>query len=111
MKEHTSNTLFTADWMGAPHADGECLCSPTSSTRRSPAQIARVFRPERLRWLQYCDPEPVFETIDDHDRDARPGYRLSGSRDRKMRRRHGVYGADETVIEMITTGERLAELK
>ena len=111
LKEHTSNTLFTAYWMGAPHVDGECLLfSDELDSPLSPAQILE-FQARALRWLQYCDPEPVFDTIDDlietHDPDiVCPAHGTVYREDAT-----GYMERMKTVVEMITTGERLAELK
>jgi flavorubredoxin len=111
MKEHTSNTLFTADWLGSPHLDGECLLfADELDTPLSPAQIME-FQARALRWLQYCDPEMVSRTIDDLIETHQPEI-ICPAHGTVIREDAISYmNQMKTVVEMITTGERLAELK
>lgn len=111
LKEHTSNALFTADWMGSPHLEGDCLrFADELDTPLSPEQILE-FQARALRWFQYCDPEPVKAAIDDLIEVHEPEIICPG---------HGTVIREDAVthlaemkdvIDMILTGERLAELK
>jgi flavorubredoxin len=111
MKEHTTNTLFTADWMGAPHLEGECLrFSDELESSLSPGQITE-FQARALRWLQYCDTEAVYAAIDDLIQTHRPDFVCPAHgtvvREDAVEYMEGM----KSVVDMITTGGRLAELK
>jgi flavorubredoxin len=111
MKEHESGALFTADWMGSLHVEGECL--EFNDELDVPVTAERIIEMQAraLRWLQYCDPEAVYRAIDalieDHDPQIlAPAH---GVVIRKDAVEH--LELSKTVVEMITTGGRLAELK
>ena len=111
LKEHTTNTLFTADWMGAPHLDGECLrFADELDSPLSPGQIME-FQARALRWLQYCDAEMVHRAIDDLIETHHPDI-VCPAHGTVVRADAITYMEEmKTVVDMIAAGERLAELK
>lgn len=64
MKELQSGTLFTADWMGSPHVDGECQLFADEFDDDLSAEQILEFQARALRWLQYCDEAAVERAID-----------------------------------------------
>jgi flavorubredoxin len=111
MKEHTTNTLFTADWMGAPHLAGECLrFADELDSPLSPGQILE-FQARALRWLQYADTERVHEAIDDLIQTHHPTI-ICPAHGTVIREDAETFLEEmKTVVDMIAHGERLAELK
>ena len=111
LRERTSNALFTADWMGAPHLDGECLLfADELDTPLSPEQITE-FQAGALRWLQYCDEAAVSRVIDRLVERHHPNVICPA---------HGTVIREDAVeylermkavIELITTGDHRRELK
>jgi flavorubredoxin len=111
MKEHTTNTLFTADWMGAPHLEGECLrFADELDSPLSPGQILE-FQARALRWLQYADTGRVKEAIDGLIETHHPNI-ICPAHGTVIRENAETYLEEmKTVVDMIASGERLAELK
>jgi flavorubredoxin len=64
MSETKSNTLFTADWMGKIHMEGECLKFSEELEYPVTEDKFKQFQGRALRWLQYCDTEVVYRAID-----------------------------------------------
>ncbi|UHQ98227.1 MBL fold metallo-hydrolase (plasmid) [Natrinema zhouii] len=111
LKEHTSNTLFTADWMGSPHLEGECLLFSDELDSPLSAKQIMEFQARALRWLQYCDPELVHRSIDDLIQTHNPDI-VCPAHGTVIREDAVAYMEEmKRVVDMITTGERLAELK
>lgn len=59
MTEETSKTLFTVDWLGFPHLDGECLrCTDELDTEICASRLEE-FHGRVMFWFQYVDPARV----------------------------------------------------
>lgn len=111
LKEYTSNTLFTADWLGAPHLDSECLLFADELDSSLPPDQIFEFQARALRWLQYCDPEMVNGAIDDLIETHQIEF-ICPAHGTVIRKNAAKYMENmKTVVELITTGDRLAELK
>jgi flavorubredoxin len=64
MSESTTGSLFTVDWLGFPHMEGECL--HMVHELESPVSVARLveFHGRVMFWFQYADVARMTEATD-----------------------------------------------
>jgi flavorubredoxin len=111
MKERTSNTMFTADWLGSPHIDGQCGLFADELDRPLSAEQIREFQARALRWLQYCDADLVTAAIDGlvathHPEVVCPAHGTVIREDASA-----ALERTKDVVDLIVSGEPLAEMK
>lgn len=66
MAEETTNTLFTVDWMGLAHLEGDCrtFLDELPYDEETIFELIYEFHASVMFWYEYVDPEKVDETVD-----------------------------------------------
>jgi flavorubredoxin len=62
MSEETTRTLFTVDWLGFPHMEGECLKCVDELPTDIEASRLEAFHSRVMFWFQYVDVQKVVAT-------------------------------------------------
>jgi len=108
--EHTTKTLFTADWMGAVFTESER--NKFADEIRNGMTVDRFmrFQGRALRWLQYCDEEVVIDQI---------SYLINTYEPEIIAPSHGLVIRENTiehmesmkdVVHRLSGGEKMGEL-
>lgn len=64
MTEETNRVLFTVDWLGTPHLDGESLLRADELDAEIGVDRLEEFHSRVLFWFQYVDPDKVIAATD-----------------------------------------------
>lgn len=62
--EHTFDMLFTVDWLGIPHSEGECTKCVDEITTEVTQDRFHEFHARALYWFEYADTETTSAAID-----------------------------------------------
>jgi len=111
MFERNNRALFTADWMGAPHMESNCLRFADEGGIPIPPSQFVEFQARGLRWLQFCDVDRVHRAIEELMTEYEPEI-IAPAHGIVIRENVPEYTETmKSVVDQIAGGDRLSELR
>jgi flavorubredoxin len=106
MSEAATGTLFTVDWLGFPHMEGECL--RFAHEVDTPVSVARLveFHGRVMFWFQYVDVARMKEAIDRVWETFRPAIVASGHGLPVLRDTHDYFDHMKEVVRYVRENGR-----
>ncbi len=106
MCETSTRTLFTVDWLGFPHVDGECLACADELAADIDVSRLEEFHGRVMFWFQYVDPDKVEAATDGLARTF-GGYGLAPAHGLPVRRGMSeYYGRMNEVVRRVAAAGR-----